>query len=75
MTCSGFEKDVFRAVLDYFNSTGQPLTTTGHFSVLSALLARCDLLDEVCDGRKHTTALEGQGVFLKIFLQKLNSHA
>nr|XP_018667694.1 DEP domain-containing protein 1A isoform X3 [Ciona intestinalis] len=54
----GFEKDVFKAVVDYFHSFPEPLLTFTFYELFTTVLVRCELLDEMCTGATHTVAVQ-----------------
>nr|CAB3237404.1 DEP domain-containing protein 1A [Phallusia mammillata] len=54
----GFEKDVFKAIWEYFRAMPDALTTHGYFEIFTTLLVRGELLDEMCRGHNHTVAIE-----------------
>uniref|UniRef100_H2Z3K1 DEP domain-containing protein n=1 Tax=Ciona savignyi TaxID=51511 RepID=H2Z3K1_CIOSA len=54
----GFEKDVFKAVLDYFHAAQDPLLTFSLYELFTTVLVRCELLDEMCTGASHTVAVQ-----------------
>uniref|UniRef100_F6WMV3 DEP domain-containing protein n=1 Tax=Ciona intestinalis TaxID=7719 RepID=F6WMV3_CIOIN len=66
----GFEKDVFKAVVDYFHSFPEPLLTFTFYELFTTVLVRCELLDEMCTGATHTVAVQ---VYFCYFFQQLAS--
>ncbi|CAK8673907.1 unnamed protein product [Clavelina lepadiformis] len=61
----GFEKDVFQAILEYFQTHPAPLLTFQLFELFTTMLTRCELLDEMCRGHTHSFADKVSSAYLK----------
>ena len=54
----GFEKDVFKAIVDYFQSLPEPLLTYELFEVFATAVIRCEILDQMCNDGTHSLVLK-----------------
>lgn len=53
--------------MEYFDSRDEPLLTFDLYETFTSILIRCDMLDQLCNGSRHSIAVE-QGRIDLIFL-------
>ena len=51
---AGFEKDVFKAICDYFNVKKEPIVTFAMYNTFIDLYQRCISLDGSCQDTQHS---------------------
>ena len=65
----GFERDVFRALVDYFKALSEPLLTVVHFELWLNIYCKCKKLDVTCSDLQHVIVEEEEGEFsLQVFV-------